>query len=226
MLHANQMELLPQVFSGKIGNTKTKLDEYGGTKMDARVVAGGIKIAGIEQADLEYDPALYQRDRGELDWDARSVSSSNLLMQDDKSLYAGRAASPAPSKTLDYNRYLQHGATQSGDIELARLDQVPLLNAQTPAGYFDPSASATTLVSAYHSPPMMEYQSPNIPPPLPQQDYREAPIHRQYATQPYSAMPMAGGYGGGGEPNMAGRGVYGAGAEGETNMAGRGAHRA
>lgn len=49
MLHANQMELLPQVFSGKIGSTKTKLDEYGGTKMDASIVAGGIKIAGIEQ---------------------------------------------------------------------------------------------------------------------------------------------------------------------------------
>ena len=52
MLHANQMELLPQVFSGKIGSTKTKLYEYGGTMMDASIVAGGIKIAGIEQVRL------------------------------------------------------------------------------------------------------------------------------------------------------------------------------
>lgn len=49
MVHANMTGLLSQVYSGKIGNVQTKLDEYGGTQMDARVVAGGIKIAGIEQ---------------------------------------------------------------------------------------------------------------------------------------------------------------------------------
>lgn len=40
--------LLPEVYRGKISNTRTKLDEYGGTKVDASVVAG-IKIAAIEQ---------------------------------------------------------------------------------------------------------------------------------------------------------------------------------
>lgn len=49
MVHANMTSLLPQVFTGKIGNTRAKLDEYGGTKVDASVIAGGIKIAAIEQ---------------------------------------------------------------------------------------------------------------------------------------------------------------------------------
>ncbi|TCD66737.1 hypothetical protein EIP91_000978 [Steccherinum ochraceum] len=213
MLHANQMELLPQVFQGKIGNTKTKMDEYGGTKMDARIVAGGIKIAGIEQADLEYDPVLYQRDRGELDWDARSVSSTNLL--DDKTVYNSRSTSPAPSKALDgYNRYLQHGATQSSDIELTRLDQVPLLTGTQPGGYFDPSASATTLASAYQS-PQMEYAVPNVPPPMPYSDYREAPIHRPYPSRQGTMdgsqsqiQNVGGGYAGESNTNnMAGRGT-------------------
>jgi calcium permeable stress-gated cation channel len=48
MVHASMTDLLPEVYRGKIGNTRTKLDEYGGTKVDASVVAG-IKIAAIEQ---------------------------------------------------------------------------------------------------------------------------------------------------------------------------------
>ncbi|KAJ3557457.1 hypothetical protein NM688_g1463 [Phlebia brevispora] len=49
MVHANMTHLLAEVFKGKIGSAQTKLDEYGGTKIDAHVVAGGIKIAGIEE---------------------------------------------------------------------------------------------------------------------------------------------------------------------------------
>ena len=54
MVHANMTALLPQVFSGKISSTQTKLDEFGGTKMDTQVVAGGIKIAGIEQVSFRF----------------------------------------------------------------------------------------------------------------------------------------------------------------------------
>ncbi|KAL7277755.1 hypothetical protein ACG7TL_008697 [Trametes sanguinea] len=78
MVHANMTALLPQVYHGKIQNVQTKLEEMGGQATDAHVVAGGIKIAAVEERDLEYDPTLYQRDRGD-DWDTRSVSSSNLL---------------------------------------------------------------------------------------------------------------------------------------------------
>lgn len=49
MLHAKMMPLLSQVYSGKIGKEHRKLDEYGGQKMEAQVVEGGIRIAAIEQ---------------------------------------------------------------------------------------------------------------------------------------------------------------------------------
>ncbi|KIK61133.1 hypothetical protein GYMLUDRAFT_85115 [Collybiopsis luxurians FD-317 M1] len=78
MLHAEMMPLLSEVYRGKIGKDQAKLDEYGGQKMEAQVVEG-IKIAAIEQRDLEYDPALYRRDRGELDWDTRSMASTAFM---------------------------------------------------------------------------------------------------------------------------------------------------
>ncbi|PCH35801.1 DUF221-domain-containing protein [Wolfiporia cocos MD-104 SS10] len=133
MVHANMTHLLSEVFTGKIGSMKTKLDDLGGNKVDAAVVAGGVKIAGIDERDLAYDPALYQRDRGELDWDNRSISSLNMLGMDNASkaqLFAanGGRSSPAPSQVGGYNQYLARGP--QADIELMRLDydQQPLLN--------------------------------------------------------------------------------------------------
>ncbi len=49
MLHAKMMPLLSQVYSGKLGHDQAKLNEYGGQKMEAQVIPGGIRIAGIEQ---------------------------------------------------------------------------------------------------------------------------------------------------------------------------------
>lgn len=49
MLHAKMMPLLSQVYRGKIGRDQAKLDEYGGQKMEAHLVEGGIKIAAIDQ---------------------------------------------------------------------------------------------------------------------------------------------------------------------------------
>ncbi|KDR75655.1 hypothetical protein GALMADRAFT_68322 [Galerina marginata CBS 339.88] len=49
MLHKNMMPLLGQVYQGKIGRDHAKLEEYGGQRMEAQVVAGGIKIAAIDQ---------------------------------------------------------------------------------------------------------------------------------------------------------------------------------
>ena len=48
MVHANMTNLLSQVYSGKVSNSHTKLDEMGGQSTNA-VVAGGIKIAGIQE---------------------------------------------------------------------------------------------------------------------------------------------------------------------------------
>ncbi|KAI0079228.1 DUF221-domain-containing protein [Panus rudis PR-1116 ss-1] len=218
MVHASMTRLLPQVYNGKIGQTETKLDEFGGSKMDARVVAGGIKIAGIEQSDLEYDPALYRRDRGELDWDQRSISSTNMLSNEPKQFYAqsnnsGRA-SPAMGKSA-YERYLSHGPTQS-DIEMTRLDvdQMPLLTAQQTPGYYDANRSTTSFGGSLGG-------SPEVPPPqvpagiAPLQGYREAPIHRPIHQQYPSQPQMMQGYPpppqqppSDGEFNMAGRGAY------------------
>lgn len=146
MLHAKMMPLLGDVYKGKIGSDKTRLDEYGGQKMDAQVIEGGLRIAGIEQRDLEYDPVLYGRDRGELDWDARSMASTAIFGHnrgDSASVYhqkthyyagsmAGGRASPAPSAFERYANKPQMNPSNLSAIELSRLgssvDHLPLLN--------------------------------------------------------------------------------------------------
>jgi len=150
MLHSKMMHLLSDVYKVKICSDKTRLDEYGGQKVDAQVVEGGLRIAGIEQRDLEYDPALYRRDRGELDWDARSVASTAIFghnRSDTASIYqqkthhyassmAGGRASPAPSAFDRYATKTPMNQSNLSAIELSRLsssvDHLPLLN---DAGY-------------------------------------------------------------------------------------------
>jgi len=134
MLHAKMMSLLPQVYQGKISNDQAKLDEYGGQKMAAQIVPGGIKIAAIDQNQLEYDPALYRRDRGELEWDQKSISS-NTLFDGQSTLAAAKSqyyANGASARPHGYDQYLVQGPTNSdgGHIELKRLDsmQEPLLS--------------------------------------------------------------------------------------------------
>ncbi|KAF8839103.1 DUF221-domain-containing protein [Paxillus ammoniavirescens] len=171
MVHAKMMPLLADVYKGKIGSDKAKLNEYGGQQMDAQIVEGGLRIAGIEQQDLEYDPALYQRDRGELDWDARSMASTAIFghhHRDSSSAHHqkthhfagsmnGGRASPAPSA---FERYAAKGASNSSSaIELSRLgqsvDHLPLLN--------DPGYNFTGQIQ----PPLPGYSSPGrmTPPP-------------------------------------------------------------
>lgn len=169
ILHAKMMDLLPEVYKGKISSGQAQLDEYGGQKMDARVVAGGLRIAGVEQRDLEYDPALYRRDRGELDWDARSIASNAIFGHnrgDSASVYhqkthyyagsiAGGRASPAPSAFDRYTKTPMNRGSVSA-IELSRLgsvDHLPLLN--------DPGYSPGD-VASQSSPtvPLPQYASP------------------------------------------------------------------
>lgn len=54
MLHSKMMSLLSQVYQGKISNDQAKLDEYGGQKMAAQIVPGGIKIAAIDQVCFHF----------------------------------------------------------------------------------------------------------------------------------------------------------------------------
>jgi len=52
MLHAKMMPLLSQVYQGKLGRDEAKLSEYGGQKLEAQVIPGGIKIAAISQVRI------------------------------------------------------------------------------------------------------------------------------------------------------------------------------
>lgn len=171
MLHAKMVPLLGDVYKGKIGSDKTRLDEYGGQKMDAQVIEGGLRIAGIEQRDLEYDPALYGRDRGELDWDARSIASTAIFGHnrgDSASVYhqkthyyagsmAGGRASPAPSAFDRYATKTPINPASVSNIELSRLggsvDHLPLLN---DPGYNLGGANQGPLVA-----PLPRYASPD-----------------------------------------------------------------
>ncbi|KAF4563229.1 hypothetical protein EYR40_007061 [Pleurotus pulmonarius] len=185
MLHAKMMPLLGEVYNGKIGKDEAALGEYGGQKMETQVVEG-IKIAAIDQRDLEYDPALYQRDRGELDWDTKSISSFNMLndgashLQASKSMYYANAngSEPKLGGVSNYDRYLaqgpSHGGFDSQDIELSRIptDHQPLLPPNQTAVYQQGGASRSSFYASdasLTSPPTMYQEGPGL---------REAPIRR------------------------------------------------
>lgn len=177
MLHAKMMPLLADVYKGKIGSDKARLEEYGGQKMDAQVIEGGLRIAGIEQRDLEYDPALYRRDRGELDWDARSVASTAIFGHnrgDSAPAYqqthhyagsmAGGRASPAPSAFERYATRAPMNPSNLSAIELSRLgssvDHLPLLD--------DAEGPLAAPLPRYSSPDPMSRPPSRYAPPAPQ----------------------------------------------------------
>ncbi|KAF9529713.1 hypothetical protein CPB83DRAFT_852038 [Crepidotus variabilis] len=176
MLHKEMMHLLGQVYNGKISRDKAQLDEYGGQQMEAQVVPGGIRIAAIDQRDLEYDPALYQRDRGELDWDARSMNST-MVFHDNASTSQYNAST---SNLPGYNNYLAQGPAGQSEIELSRFDmQTPLIDRRgpqiAPERSYSPSPayistdnlmnqapSAATTPSSYYPPNHQRQPSANM----------------------------------------------------------------
>ena len=169
MLHARMMPLLRQVYNGRIKDENAAVEEYGGREMETKVLPGGVKIAAVHQEELEYDPAMYQRDRGEMDSDQKSMSSMNLLA-DAGSYYSSKQPyANSGGVGAGYEQYLAHGPTAS-DIEMSRLDsrgtgdQLPLLAEQKvlqqhpQTGYFDqmryqagtPGAQSQTSLPAYN----------------------------------------------------------------------------
>ncbi|CAE6359927.1 unnamed protein product [Rhizoctonia solani] len=124
MVHSNMTHLLEQVYQGRMAKEQTRMEEYGGKKVAVSVLPSGLKFASVAEHELEMDTTLYQRDRGELDWDARSMASTAIL--DD-------SPTTHKPKPAGYEQYMKHGAHHSNgsDIELTRLDSrdnVPLLN--------------------------------------------------------------------------------------------------
>lgn len=178
MVHANMAHLLPQVYSGKIENDNTRLGEYGGQKVEAQVIQG-IKIAAIDQNDLEYDPALYQRDRGEENWDNQSISSTNLLSE--------RGASPAPTAVgighSQLDKYLKMG--HPSEYEMSKLgpgeqDKLPLLDPNFNASLYDQrqNVSNRSFTPTPATPSTQYHQYPQYPDTTRETPYREAPTHR------------------------------------------------
>ncbi|KAJ6611276.1 hypothetical protein B0H10DRAFT_2224151 [Mycena sp. CBHHK59/15] len=201
MLHAKMMPLLGEVYRGKIGRDHAKLGEYGGQKMEAQVVQG-IKIAAIDQRDLEYDPALYRRNWAD-DWDAQSMASTTVFGDSSVSLHPAKSQYYASDATLPrlqgYENYLTSGpnsAAPSQDIELSRLDSMnePLLSPRS-VYYQNQGGMSQASIS---TPPSM-YQEPMVV------GGREAPVHRpqhgSYGSTPIYDSPApryqdlnAGGY--------------------------------
>ncbi|KAK7057559.1 DUF221-domain-containing protein [Favolaschia claudopus] len=198
MLHANMMGLLGQVYQGKISRDQAKLDEYGGQKMEAQVVQG-IKIAAIDNRDLEYDPTLYRRNWAD-DWDNQSLASTTVFGDSSVSLHPAKSQYYANSEVSlpripGYENYLASGpgspAVGGHDIELSQMDSInePLLNQQQAPGYFQHRGMSQTSLT---TPPSL-YQEPMGT------DARQAPLHRpqgsydnlsgyppqQYPPQPY-----------------------------------------
>jgi hypothetical protein len=196
MLHANMASLLSQVYSGKIARDEAKLDEYGGQKMQTQVVEG-IKIAAIQDHQLEYDPALYQRDRGELDWDRRSIASTTLF-DGDSTLQPAKSQYYANESTLQFQgreRYLAQGPGSIGnksEFEMSAMEasQEPLLSPRSLAYQqqqtlaSQPSFAASVRSSTYSQDPPGMGQAPPHPP----QERSYSPFQGDQAPS-YAAEP-------------------------------------
>ena len=119
-----------------------------------------------------YDPVMYQRDRGELDWDQRSMALTSLD-ETSKSQYG--ASSPS---IAGYDTYLNRGPNPSQqDIELSRMDtlQEPLLRPTSSMAFQQQQGYVS-------SPPSLYYHN------NPSTVSREAPIHRPQERS-YSPTP-------------------------------------
>ncbi|GJJ08472.1 hypothetical protein Clacol_002690 [Clathrus columnatus] len=189
LLHAKMAKLLPEVYQGRLATQEAKLTEYGGQKLATQITPEGVRIATIEQRDLEYDPMLYQRDRGELDWDQRSIASSGMMNLQPGPYSDGRA-SPAPNKLLGYENYLTNGPGQ--------VEKLPLLHPTDSLPSLGRMDSATSLpgyaqqVPVTDTNPMagMHYPSVSTMPPMDVDQHRQAPIYRPFTPQVQGASYM------------------------------------
>ena len=153
MLHDEMMPLLAQVYSRRRDAEETNVGEYGGDKQtNAQILPSGIRTAGIDQNDLESDPILYQRDRGELDWDQRSILTA---LDSTSGFPAGGRNSPS-SSLPGYGRYPRRGPSLGNEIELAVFDpdQQPL-----PPSTLAPGSGQSSRNSSGYSSPQQHYSA-------------------------------------------------------------------
>ncbi|EPQ31421.1 uncharacterized protein PFL1_00756 [Pseudozyma flocculosa PF-1] len=102
MVHAKVKHLLPQVYRGKIDTGVSNVD---GRRVETGEVAGGLKIAAIEEDQLEYDPHK--------DSDVRSIMSGTTMGGFAGNKGVGTPGSVAPSGDYfksQYANYITGGA--------------------------------------------------------------------------------------------------------------------
>jgi calcium permeable stress-gated cation channel len=61
MVHAKHTHLLAEVYHGRIGSSETRMNEFGGAKIETSIAPGGIKIAGIEQVRSNLSDSGFQK---------------------------------------------------------------------------------------------------------------------------------------------------------------------
>ncbi|KAJ6495774.1 DUF221-domain-containing protein [Mycena vitilis] len=145
MVHANQMQLLQQVYGGKIDE---KSAENKARDLDVEVF-GGLRIAAIQQSDLQYDPVLYSRDRGEYDNDRYSLASSSMLSPTSVSYYKGNNGAH-PSLPYAPQSYTGSDA-DSGMLRPQSMLSTSSGDQRSPGGW-----------SGGHSPPLQTYFDPRL----------------------------------------------------------------
>ena len=147
-----------------------------------------------------YDPVMYQRDRGELDWDQRSAAVTSLD-ESSKSQYGASSAS-----VVGYDAYLNRGLNLvQQDIELSRMDplQEPLLRPQQgfvspPSLYYHNNASTVSREAPIHRPqershspsPSISNNASSITLLSSQQQYFEPIQHRRQGSNNALASPQ------------------------------------
>jgi calcium permeable stress-gated cation channel len=129
-----------------------------------------------------YDPVMYQRDRGELDWDQRSVALTSMDDPLSKSQYFAGAST---TSLAGYDTYLNRGPNMAQqDIELLRMDplQEPLLRPASSMTFQQQQGSASRQSLNISSPPSPYYHNNAST------VSREAPLHRPQERS-YSPSP-------------------------------------
>ncbi|KAJ7076822.1 DUF221-domain-containing protein [Mycena belliarum] len=202
MVHAEQMQLLRQVYGGKI--------EEEGNEGKAREpnvqVLDGLRIAAIRQSDLQYDPVLYSRDRGEyaFDNDRFSLASTTMLSSSRVSQvndYNRMSAPPLSYAPQSYARVDRDGALLSPQSILtpsfidSQSRPSPTGHSAPPQGYFDPRLSPVPAHSGQHQPlPMHTRDSSMSPRPISAASQGPPGVrHSMHIQEPtVSAMPRPG----------------------------------
>ncbi|KAF7315162.1 DUF221-domain-containing protein [Mycena indigotica] len=151
MVHADQMDMLRKIYGGKIEEDKNHTKDV--------EVLDGLRIQAIQQRDLQYDPVLYSRDRGEYyDYDRYSMASSGLLSphlqvpgpsspwkgnNQSPGVSPGLTPTPLPYQPSYYSESILSGSSANDPRQSVFMTSPAPMGpgSPPPQGYFDPRHS-------------------------------------------------------------------------------------